>query len=91
MNSFQQAIEMDSTRPEGYLGAGWCSILLPDYWVIGDQYDYMAVQQDGGDWPVAFYTESQTQDIPWEPSSASIRSSLIPTRWSWNHSATLSS
>lgn len=66
MNSFQQAIEMDSTRPEGYLGAGWCSILLPDYWVIGDQYDYMAVQQDGGDWPVAFYAESQTQDISWD-------------------------
>ncbi len=66
MNSFQQAIDMDATRPEGYLGAGWCSILLPDYWVIGDQYDYMAVQQDGGDWPVAFYAESQTQDIPWE-------------------------
>ena len=65
MENFQDAIDMDVTRPEGYLGAGWCSILLPDYWVIGDQYDYMAVQQDGGTWPVSFSTESQVQDINW--------------------------
>lgn len=65
MNNFQWAIEMDVSRPDAYLGAGWCSILLPDYWVIGDQYDYMAVQLDGSTWPVEMKTEILTQDLPW--------------------------
>lgn len=65
MESFQAAIDMDVTRPEGYLGAGWCSILIPDYWVTGDQYDYMAVQQDGGSWPVSVVAGTQAQDTTW--------------------------
>ena len=65
MESFQAAIDMDVTRPEGYLGAGWCSIMIPDYWVTGDQYDYMAVQQDGGLWPVSTVTATQAQDLNW--------------------------
>ena len=65
MENFQDAIDMDVVRPEGYLGAGWCSVVLPDYWVIGNQYDYMAVQQDGGTWPVTVTSESQTQNIDW--------------------------
>lgn len=66
LNSFNQAIDMDVERPEGYLGTGWCSILLPDYWTLGNQYQFMAVQQDGGTWPVAVNAETQMQDIPWE-------------------------
>ncbi len=65
MENFQAAIDMDVSRPEGYLGAGWCSIMIPDYWVTGDQYDYMAVQQDGGTWPVSTMSGSQTQDLMW--------------------------
>jgi len=65
MVHFQAAIDMDTTRPEGFLGAGWCTILLPDYWVIGDQYDFMAVQLDDGTWPVTFTAESQIQDMSW--------------------------
>lgn len=65
MESFQAAIDMDVSRPEGYLGAGWCSIMIPDYWVTGDQYDYMAVQQDGGLWPVSTVTATQAQDLNW--------------------------
>lgn len=62
---FQAAIEMDASRPEAYHGAGWTSILLPDYWVVGDQYDYMTVQHDGGVWPVEFFTETVMQDTTW--------------------------
>lgn len=66
MTSFQAAVEMDASRPQGYLGAGWCSILLPDYWVIGDQYNYMAVQTDDGTWPVATASGSQQQTLNWD-------------------------
>ncbi len=65
MEQFQQAIDMDVSRPEGFLGAGWCSVVIPDYWVIGDQYDYMAVQHDGGNWPVALHSANIEQDLPW--------------------------
>lgn len=65
MDNFQWALEMDTSRPEAYHGAGWTSILLPDYWMVGDQYDYMTVQHDGGVWPVEFFTETITQDLPW--------------------------
>lgn len=66
MENFQAAIDMDVSRPEGYLGAGWTSILLPDYWVVGDQYDYMAVQMDNGAWPVETFSASQTQTLMWD-------------------------
>ncbi len=65
MSNFELAIDIDVSKPDAYLGAGWCSILLSDYWVIGHQYDYMAVQLDGGTWPVAFETEILTQDTTW--------------------------
>ncbi|KAF5409815.1 MAG: hypothetical protein C5S43_06000 [Candidatus Methanocomedens sp.] len=65
MLNFQWAIDMDASKPEGYHGAGWTSILLPDYWIVGDQYDYMTVQHDGGTWPVEFFTETLTQDLSW--------------------------
>ncbi len=65
MENFQWALEMDSSRPEAYHGAGWASILLPDYWTLGEQYDYMTVQHDGGAWPVVLSTETLTQDLSW--------------------------
>ena len=65
MDNFQQAIDMDVTRPEGFLGAGWCSVVLPDYWVIGEQYDYMTVQHDSGNWPVALHSANIEQDLSW--------------------------
>jgi hypothetical protein len=63
--NFESAIDIDVTRPEAYLGAGWTALLQPDYWVIGDQYDYMAVQQDGGTWPVGYVAEAVEQDLMW--------------------------
>lgn len=65
MDNFQLAIDIDISKPDAYLGAGWCSILLSDYWVVGNQYDYMAVQLDGGTWPVDLETEILTQDKDW--------------------------
>ncbi len=65
MDNFQFAIEIDTSRPDAYLGAGWCAVLLPDYWVIGEQYDYMAVQLDDGVWPVKMHTGAQAQDLSW--------------------------
>ncbi len=65
MQNFQWALEMDTSRPEAYHGAGWTSILLPDYWVVGDQYDYMTVQHDGGTWPVEFNTVTIEQNLDW--------------------------
>ncbi len=65
MEAFQNALDMDVAKPDAYLGAGWCSILLPDYWVIGDQYDYMAVQHDDGTWPIELLSGSMTQDKDW--------------------------
>ncbi len=65
MEWFQQAIDMNVSKPEGFLGAGWCSVVLPDYWVTGEQFDYMAVQHDGGNWPVAMITSTIEQDLAW--------------------------
>ncbi len=65
MKSFQAAIEMDASRPAGFLGAGWCSIVDSEYWIVGDQYDYMAVQLDGGTWPVATESKTLVQDKNW--------------------------
>ncbi len=65
MEWFQQAIDMNVSKPEGFLGAGWCSVVLPDYWVTGEQFDYMAVQHDGGNWPVAMFSATVEQDLSW--------------------------
>jgi hypothetical protein len=63
--NFQAAIEADVTHPGGYLGAGWASINLADYWVIADNYFFMALQQSAGYAPLVMHTESQTQDTMW--------------------------
>lgn len=65
MVMFQQAIDVDVTRPEAYLGAGWASIHLSDYWNIGGDFFYMASQNDGGGWPVATGSATVTQDVGW--------------------------
>ncbi|OPX31540.1 MAG: hypothetical protein B1H09_02640 [Gemmatimonadaceae bacterium 4484_173] len=65
MENFQAAIDMDVSRPDAYLGAGWTSVLIPDYWGLGEQYDYMAYQLDGGTWPVEFNTATVEQDLSW--------------------------
>ncbi len=65
MEHFQAAVDADCTKPDAYLGAGWTSVLLDDYWLTGADYDYMAVQLDEGTWPVSVQTATLTQDIPW--------------------------
>ncbi|GEM_PF-367014 len=65
MVKFEQAIDVDVTRPEAYLGAGWSSIHLSDYWNIGADFFYMAAQNDGGSWPVATGMATITQDVDW--------------------------
>ncbi len=65
MDYFQQAIDVDVTRPEAYLGAGYASIHLSDYWVIGGDYFFMASQLDGGKWPIASGETSIDQDPGW--------------------------
>jgi len=65
MVKFQQAIDVDVTRPEAYLGAGWASIHLSDYWNIGGDFFYMAAQNDGGNWPVATGMATVMQDVDW--------------------------
>jgi len=65
MDKFQAALDMDTSRPEAYLGSGWCSVVLADYWGVGYDYDYMAVQHDGGEWPVEIFRETAVQDTNW--------------------------
>ena len=65
MQKFEQAIDIDVTRPEAFLGAGWSSIHLSDYWNIGGDFFYMAGQNDGGNWPVATGKATITQDVDW--------------------------
>lgn len=62
---FLDAIDADPSMPGGYVGAGWASLYLPDYWRIADQYFYMAVQQQAGDFILGDYNESQVQDTMW--------------------------
>ncbi len=62
---FQDAIYADVTNPGGYLGAGWTSIQLDNYWVIADNYFYMALQLDGGKCPVLQHSEVLAQDTLW--------------------------
>lgn len=65
MDYFQQAIDTDVTRPEAYLGAGYASIHLSDYWIAGNDFFYMAGQHDGGKWPIATGEASIIQDAGW--------------------------
>jgi len=62
---FLDAIDIDPSRPEAYLGAGWASLYLPDVWRIADNYFYMAMQEKAGYYPLSGYTESQVQDTMW--------------------------
>lgn len=65
LENFQAAIEADVTYPAGYLGAGWASINLSDYWNIADNYFYMALQLSAGYAPLVTFTEQQLQDTMW--------------------------
>ena len=66
MQKFQEALDIDVTRPDAFLGAGWTSVHLTDYWNVGGEYFYMAAQQDaGGKWPVTSGTAVAEQDPGW--------------------------
>ncbi len=65
LQCFLDAIDIDPSLPGGYVGAGWASLYLPDYWRIADQYFYMAVQQQAGVFPLGDFSESQVQDTMW--------------------------
>lgn len=65
MESFQDAIDADVTYPEAYLGAGWTSIHLSDYWVMADNYFYMALQLDQGNQPLLAHSGELVQDTAW--------------------------
>ncbi len=65
LDYFHDAIDIDPALPEGYLGAGWSSLYLPDYWRIADDYFFMAIQNDIGYYPLGGYAESQVQDTMW--------------------------
>jgi len=62
---FQDAIDMKPGKPEGYIGAGWASLYLPDYWRVADNYFFMAVQNHVGSYPLSGFSESQVQDTMW--------------------------
>jgi hypothetical protein len=62
---FQDAINADVTLPGAYLGAGWTTISRSDYWVIADNYFYMAVQQSAGYAPLVSRSEALVQDTLW--------------------------
>ncbi len=63
---FQQAIDIDVTRAEGFLGVGVSSVFLEDYWHQADDYFQMAIQRDIGKSVIVQYLEeSQTQDTLW--------------------------
>ena len=62
---FQDAIDIDPAMPAGFVGAGWSSLYLPDYWRIADEYFFMAIQNEIGYYPTSRYAESQVQDTMW--------------------------
>jgi hypothetical protein len=62
---FQAAIDLDVTGVESYVGAGWASIFIEDYWRVADDYFFMAIQNDAGGYPLAGLTETQVQDTMW--------------------------
>ncbi len=65
LDYFLDAIDIDPSRPEAYIGAGWSSLYLPDYWRIADDYFFMAIQNQIGYYPLSGYSESQVQDTIW--------------------------
>ncbi|MBD3278147.1 MAG: hypothetical protein GF388_07600 [Candidatus Aegiribacteria sp.] len=64
-NSFLDAIDADPQKAEAYVGAGWATLYLPDYWIIADDYFYMAIQNQAGYFPLSDFNESQVQDTMW--------------------------
>ena len=63
---FQQAIAVDLSRAEGFLGAGVACLFLEDYWSQGDAFFQSAIQKDCGSSVVIQYQdEVQTQDTLW--------------------------
>jgi len=64
LDYFQQAIDAEVQNAEVYLGAGWSSLYLTDYWGKANDYFYMALQLDGGQPPlVDFLTEVGIQSV----------------------------
>ena len=66
LNFFQQAIDVDINRAEGFLGAGVSSLFLEDYWELGDNFFQVAIHNDhGGSVVVKYLEEVQFQDTLW--------------------------
>ncbi|MCK5115763.1 MAG: hypothetical protein KAR44_04130, partial [Candidatus Aegiribacteria sp.] len=65
LDYFHDAIDIDPASPQAFLGAGWSSLYLPDYWRIADEYFFMAIQNKIGYYPLSGYSESQVQDTMW--------------------------
>lgn len=65
MENFQNAIEIDTSRPEAFLGAAWSAAVLPDYWGICYNYAYMASNLDDGDWAIQTKQGTLIQDTLW--------------------------
>jgi hypothetical protein len=63
---FQQAMALDVSRADGYLGAGVSSIYLEDCWPSADSYFQAAIQQDFGRSAVLEHlSQNRTQDTLW--------------------------
>ena len=65
LDYFYDAIGIDPSKAEAYIGAGWASLYLPDYWRIADEFFFMAIQNKVGYFPLSGYSESQVQDTMW--------------------------
>ena len=66
LDYFQQAIAVDLSRAEGFLGAGVACLYLEDYWSQGDAFFQSAIQKDCGSSVVMQYQdEAQVQDTMW--------------------------
>ncbi len=65
MNYFLEAVDTDPTLPDAYVGAGWAMLYLPDYWRVADDYFYMAIQMQAGEYPLSDFNEKQVQDTMW--------------------------
>ncbi len=63
---FQQAMALDVSRADGYLGAGVSCIFLENYWPSADSYFQAAIQQDLGRSAVMEHLcQNRTQDTLW--------------------------
>jgi len=62
---FKDAIDLDVSGIEAYVGAGWSALFREDYWRIADNYFYMAIQHDAGTFPMLEVSEALTQDTMW--------------------------